>query len=346
MHFAFTSRRSIWSKAVASCCIWFAIFFLFLIAIPPASDYLAAARQKHKRLESIASPKIILVGGSNLAFGVDSTKLGDALQHPVANMGLRGSLGLTYMFNEVKEQIRYGDIIVLCPESKLFYENVPDDGAIILESLLTYPEGIKYVDFREFLSPQVNWANCVRQVFLDKWRIYKYKLSVLFATRLTVWPHEETYCCRSFDSKGDHVAHLNRKGSAIEPEEFCDGQGKRYDLAVRKIGEFADFCAGRGAHVVFVMPPFPAGANYYDRRKGLYDHIYTAINAVRKVDVICSQDRYIFDEKLFYDTVNHLNATGRRLRTERLVKDLGGWLTKQQASSADARQISANIAYP
>jgi hypothetical protein len=329
MSFGYSSQKLFSSRAVVSCCIWFGIFFLFLVAVPPASDYLAAARQKQRRLESISSPKIVLVGGSNLAFGVDSTKLGDSLHVPVANMGLRGSLGLTYMFNEVKNQIANGDIIVLCPESKLFYENLPDNGTIIIESLLTYPEGVKYVDFREFVSPQVNLANCLRQVFIDKWRIYGYKFSVLLATHLKDWPHEDTYCCRSFDSKGDHVAHLNRKSSPIEPEEFCDGRGENYTAALQKMADFAAFAADRGARVVFVMPPFPAGAKYYDKRKGLYDHIYSAIKSVKNVDVICSQERYIFNENLFYDTANHLNAQGRRLRTEYLIEDLVSWQTKK-----------------
>ena len=325
------ARKLSSSIAVISCCIWFALFFLFLVAVPPASDYLAAARQKHKHLEEISSPKIVLLGGSNLAFGVNSKQLSDSLHLPVANMGLRGSLGLTYMFNEVRDQIKPGDVIILCPESKLFYDDFPDDGAIIIESLLTYPEGVKYVDFREFLSPQVNWINCMRQVFIDKWRIYNYKFSVLLASHLKVWPHEETYCCSSFDSNGDHIAHLNRKSLAIEPEEFCDGQRERYDTALHKISNFAAFATNRGARVVFVMPPFPAGPNYYGKRKGLYDHIYSAINSVKNVDVICSQEQYVFDENLFYDTVNHLNAQGRRLRTEFLIQDLQGWMVKKSS---------------
>lgn len=317
------------SRALVACSIWLGLLALFAFAIPQASDYLAAGRLKHQRLASISSPKIILVGGSNLAFGVDSTKLGEALNRPVVNMGLRSSLGLSYMLNEVRSYVQHGDIIVLCPEPKLLYETVSADGSIILESLLVYPEGIQYVDFGELFDPSVSWLRCLKQVYSTKARIYKYKVNAWVANGFKTWPMEETYCCSGFDSKGDHVAHLHRNSQWIDPATAVpdNGNDKNFTTALNKIEKFGAYATSRGARVVFVMPPFPAGPNYYDKREGLYRKMYKEIGVLSTITLVSSQDRYILDPKLFYDTVNHLNAQGRSARTDRMVQDLQTWLS-------------------
>ena len=65
--------------------------FALLVALNSPSDtYLAAVADKSRLLAESDSPRIVLVGDSNLAFGVDSNVLKaglDGRYHPV-NMGL------------------------------------------------------------------------------------------------------------------------------------------------------------------------------------------------------------------------------------------------------------------
>ena len=72
-----------------------------------ASDdnYLAAVLEKDRLIRSTPSPKIILVGGSNLAFGIDSRMLRDSLNVNIVNMGLYAKLGLRYMLAQVKPYV-------------------------------------------------------------------------------------------------------------------------------------------------------------------------------------------------------------------------------------------------
>ena len=44
------------------------------------SDYMAAIIDKHAMLERAEGPRVLLVGGSNLAFGVDSRAIAEAMQ--------------------------------------------------------------------------------------------------------------------------------------------------------------------------------------------------------------------------------------------------------------------------
>lgn len=76
-------------------------------------NYQAALLDKVQRLESIDEPKIILVGNSNLAFGMDSQKLEAAFNMPVVNLGLHGGLGNAFHEEIAKFNINQGDIIVV-----------------------------------------------------------------------------------------------------------------------------------------------------------------------------------------------------------------------------------------
>ena len=79
-------------------------------------NYLAAVLEKDRLIRTTPSPKMILVGGSNLAFGIDSKMLQDSLGIRVVNMGLYAKLGLRYMLAQVRPYIKTGDVVIVVPE--------------------------------------------------------------------------------------------------------------------------------------------------------------------------------------------------------------------------------------
>lgn len=64
---------------------------------------------KVNRLKSIKEPKIILVGDSNLAFGINSKKIEDELEMSVVNLGLHNVLGNAFHEQIAKENIGGGE---------------------------------------------------------------------------------------------------------------------------------------------------------------------------------------------------------------------------------------------
>ena len=71
-------------------------FSYFVIGSQYQYNYQASLIDKVERLTSIDEPKIILVGHSNLSFGIKSEMLEEALGMPVVNLGLHGGLGNAY----------------------------------------------------------------------------------------------------------------------------------------------------------------------------------------------------------------------------------------------------------
>src|SRR5690606_17377891 len=85
-----------------------------LLLVPDSNDYAKASVDKHARLAAPGSAKLVLVGGSNLAFGVDSAELERELKgFRVVNMGMNAYLGLRFMLSEVMEDLEKGDVVVL-----------------------------------------------------------------------------------------------------------------------------------------------------------------------------------------------------------------------------------------
>ena len=101
------------------------LIFCFKIVMPQyLLNYQAALIDKNERLCSIDEAKIVLVGNSNWAFGVDSEMLQEAMHMPVVNMGMHGGIGNPFNEQAAVQNIHEGDIVIIS------YSNF-DDGDII-----------------------------------------------------------------------------------------------------------------------------------------------------------------------------------------------------------------------
>lgn len=91
------------------------VLVAFKFAAPQYKNaYTAAIPKKIERLNSIEEPKIILIGNSNLAFGIDSSMLEEKFGMPVVNLGGHGGLGVAFHYNMARSGINEGDIVIIC----------------------------------------------------------------------------------------------------------------------------------------------------------------------------------------------------------------------------------------
>ena len=81
------------------------------------NTFLGELENKVNRLYSIDKPKIIVIGGSSVPFGVDSKLMEKALGMPCVNFGLYATLGTKLMLDLSKGAIKEGDIIIIAPET-------------------------------------------------------------------------------------------------------------------------------------------------------------------------------------------------------------------------------------
>lgn len=115
----------------------FLIYASFYIIPHNKEHYVYMQKVKMERLDSITSPRILLVGGSNVAFGFDTKALNDSLSRNVYNTGLHASIGLRYILDAVSDHLEPGDIVVILPEYSQF-SNAYNGNVETLTSAIIY----------------------------------------------------------------------------------------------------------------------------------------------------------------------------------------------------------------
>lgn len=92
------------------------IFFLMLIYLPMDKDnYIREYNKKIDIIKTTPGPRLILIGASTLAFGVDSKQISDSLGVNVINMGLHAGIGARYYLDDYLQYIRKDDIVIISP---------------------------------------------------------------------------------------------------------------------------------------------------------------------------------------------------------------------------------------
>ena len=305
---------------------------------------LAASDDKHARLESIQSPKIVLVGGSNVSLGMDSDAVQTSLHRQTVNMGMGASMGLRYQLEEIRDQIKPGDLVVVMPEYGNFYKVDKDysnshfNGSYELLNLYqACPKTLRWMLPIYTSSPAAMYDGLdnVRRFLVLKAKFYKKLVAEILQGEKKIFspdlfkPTETLYTHRdAYNSYGDFIGHLKLKHPVLAPfEPIIPGEYTGFDLSsVRFLNNYAKFAASKGASVVIIPPVFPKNVVCRYAVMDIYQHWKTLL----KIPVLASPDRYSFDWSELFDTPYHVNAAGRVRRTQLVIEDLQRVLAKKE----------------
>ncbi|OYW88733.1 MAG: hypothetical protein B7Z22_01745, partial [Hyphomonas sp. 32-62-5] len=78
----------------------------------------------------------------------------------------------------------------------------------------------------------------------------------------------------------------------------------------------------RKKNVALAISFTPVERKYYTKYQPYIHNIYRELGQKRKLPVVSTPGDYVFDKSMMFDTVYHLDAQGRRIRTEKLIGDL------------------------
>ncbi|PZM85310.1 MAG: hypothetical protein DKT66_03765 [Candidatus Melainabacteria bacterium] len=297
------------------------------------NSYLASCVEKHRLLESTASPRVILVGGSNLATGLDSKLLEDRLKRKVVNMGTCIQVGLGYMLREIASQAREGDTIAIMPE----YEHWVDqfDGSkylLMLPSLI--PESISWIA-PSYLSAKTLVSRISGDFPSMAQKRARHLLPFSFKS---IDPDENSllYKHTGFNQRGDFVAHLDLPGKSFDSAQpsLADFSHPNRS-AIRTFNSIVRGMQARGAKIVY-LPPVTT-ATFSRIRKSQLDSFYKEISAALNAQVIDDYSRYALSDEYFLDCIYHVRKEGRRIRTELVAADLNRIL------EADSPSLGSNL---
>ncbi len=288
------------------------------LLVPEGNDYAEAARIQHHALTAPAGRKIVLVGGSNLAFGIDSPMIEAATGCPVANMGINGYLGVRFMLRQVEPHVRSGDVVVLAFEHDSFFKSVdgtPSDQVAVVKAA---PATLAYYTWKQ------RWRQLEAVPFVAQQKILRLMGRaydrVADPTALEPGLIHSIETVAGVTPNGDLVSHLG----VDWPYDLEDG----YDATTLPLdGEIIGLLQRFGARmdergVRVVMSYTPVLRDYYERHRASLERIHALLGQAPPLVAPSPPRGYVYDRPLFFDTVYHLNAEGRALRTERLIDDL------------------------
>ncbi|MEJ7759140.1 MAG: hypothetical protein WKF55_06060 [Gemmatimonadaceae bacterium] len=281
-------------------------------------NYLAAVLEKDRLIRSTPSPKLILVGGSNLAFGIDSRMLQDSLGLRVVNMGLYAKLGLRYMLAQARPYIGKGDLVIVVPEYEQFFGEF-GNGDFTLNTALLYAPLDRIGDFSQsysvidvVLRPRVENT---RRSFLKG-------LAQLTGQGQAYQPQDTNsyYSRQAFDSLGDMVAHLGRSGlhpDSIYVKEIPPMREFNAEM-VDELNVVAGVARKRGARAYFLFPAYIDRS--YEVSRPRIDSLRARLESDMHLPIVGKASDFVLPAPLFFDTRYHLNQEGRRLRTLRMIQ--------------------------
>ena len=307
------------------------LFFVIIIGLItytslfiPKSDpdsYLAILNDKHRIADSIKTPKLILVGGSNLGFGLNSKILRKEIGIPTANLGLHAGLGLDFMLNQAKFVAKENDIILLSIEYQLDlignYNLKRHTSDVYSYAHLFYEQSF-YLDFEDNLSDsrrayedyvntKFNFAKKILRQILGK--PLKIPISTIQASKAN------PYSRKAINSDADVVAHLEEPFMGILARDAL--MNYRYWKGIARINEFASEMKKKNVTVFFVFPNYPQ--KDYVVNKQVILLLEKDLRANLTVGILGSPAYFLYPDDHFYDTLYHLNKIGHKKRTEDLA---------------------------
>ena len=289
----------------------FTAFFFHTVTPQYTEIYTAAMIDKTARLSSIDGPRIVLVGNSNLAFGIDSSLIEEAFGIPVVNMGMHGGFGNAFDEQVCRLNVHEGDIYVIAHHTYSDDDTIPNPELVwmtIENHSEMYPL-IRKQDYgnmarafpRYAFKATVRWlreAITGREVKVDGAEGF-FARSAFNEYGDDAWPRDELLY--EFDETSVKVPEVN---------EICTD----------RLNELNDWLQEQGA--VLVIAGYPIGSGEYTPAEEEFEAFEQELRDSVDCQVISHFTDYFFPYDMFYDSNLHLTTEGARLRTLQLIEDL------------------------
>ena len=294
-------------------CILIALAFFMSAIVMPQYRYVytGSLEDKMDRLQSLNEPKIVLIGNSNLSFGIDSELLEEAFDMPVVNMGFHGGLGNAFHEEMAKVNLHEGDIIIVAHSNYADQDKISDP-------------------VKAWISVENNprlWQLIRKQDVPDMYfsfSIYAKKALTLWASKEGNIPNNENaYSRLAFNEYGDVT--FERTTTSYTFTEDSIRIPEINAICTERLNTLNKYVAEHGASLVIAAYPIAYGE--FTPPETEYIQFQTELQEALDCPVISDYRDYFIDYDLFYDTNLHLTNKGAALRTQQLIYDLKQWMS-------------------
>lgn len=317
-------------KTVKKLCAAFLVVLLFLSPLiissaavlslpdPFEKTFVSALDDKYDRLRSVEGEKIVVIGGSSVAFGVRSDIIEDYTDRPVVNFGLYAALGTKLMLDLSRSSIGEGDVVIVTPEIDSQTLSLYFNTETTLKAL-----GARWDIIWELpVDEKLSLISGMWDYAAEKMDYYKLGLKDLSLGALNP---SGVYNSDSFNERCDLVYkraenvmpnyydtnNMINPSAEIVSEDFID-----------YLNDYVAFCQSRGAEVYFNFCPmnewgFVSGVDISELSR-FSDYLEEVLDC----ELLRPAERSVLSAGYFYDTNFHLNDSGAVKYTAELTEDI------------------------
>ena len=313
------SMTKAWIRFIA----FFLVFALPFIAVgsvvflaPSRFDetFLGEFENKVDRLYETEGEKIVFIGGSSLAFGLDAKLLSETLGKPVINFGLYATLGTKVMMDYARDAIGEGDIIVIAPEMNAQTWSLYFNAEAMWQALDGNFHDLRHLskdDYSAMLGGFWKFAASKAKYFTQDINIDGmgiYRASAFDDYGFIVNHRDKDYNTMIGGANPDMVIDFN---TDIISQEFID-----------YVNEFTAYAKEKGAKVYLGSCPMNELALAPDLTLEDIESYVAYLNEVFDCDVLGDPNNAIYTSGYFFDSNFHLNSAGAILHTAQFATAL------------------------
>lgn len=303
------------------------VFFLicgFGLPVQFGDTFMGELKSKYERLKETSGKRIVLVGGSGVAFDCDSALMDDFFpSYEIVNFGMYAGLGTKAVMDLSENYIHEGDIVILSPEqseqtfSDYFngeYMWQAADGAFgMLRDLKSENFEAMLGNFPRFALEKLNYVMKGQKPQTDS--IYQKK------SFNTYGDIELDTCRENILPNGYDVNQKVRFTEDVVQPEFMD-----------YMNDWAKRLEKKGAVVWYRYCPVNKLSVEDMDDLAAYD-----VFLRQKLDfpVIGNPENSLMEAEWFFDTNFHLNQPGKEVNTVQLIRDMKAMLGDDSAVTVE-----------
>lgn len=303
------------------------VFFLicgFGLLVQFGDTFMGELKSKYERLKETSGKRIVLVGGSGVAFDCDSALMDDFFpSYEIVNFGMYAGLGTKAVMDLSENYIHEGDIVILSPEqseqtfSDYFngeYMWQAADGAFgMLRDLKSENFEAMLGNFPRFALEKLNYVMKGQKPQTDS--IYQKK------SFNTYGDIELDTCRENILPNGYDVNQKVRFTEDVVQPEFMD-----------YMNDWAKRLEKKGAVVWYRYCPVNKLSVEDMDDLAAYD-----VFLRQKLDfpVIGNPENSLMEAEWFFDTNFHLNQPGKEVNTVQLIRDMKAMLGDDRAVTVE-----------
>ena len=274
------------------------------------NSYTASLVDKYERLSSIEGEKVVIIGGSSVAFGYESEILEKHLGMPVVNFGLYAALGTKVMMDLALDHIGEGDIVLFAPE-------------IFEQTLSLYFNGEQMLEASEDNLSMI-FSLKADNLLTTLGSLYNFGTKKYQRLKEGNIPDPSgVYARKNFNEHGDisYTREMNILPTGFDPNQLITiAPSVLKDDFVDYVNKYIQNVRKRGAEIYYVYSPMNEVAVQNTEEEALAFAAY--LDEKIACTVLGDITSFLYDAGYFYDTNFHLNDAGRRAHTVGVLVEL------------------------